>query len=140
MPITIKSLDHLVLTVASIERTAAFYSRVLGMETRTFGQGRVALHFGRQKINLHEVGHVLDANVRHATPGSADFCLLTETPVEEVLAHLRTCSVRIIEGPVTRTGAVHGLKSVYFYDPDENLIEVAHEVQRPMVQRSGAEA
>ena len=140
MAITIRSLDHLVLTVASIERTTAFFSRVLGMEVRVFGQGRVALHFGRQKINLHEVGHVLDANVRHATPGSADFCLLTDTPVEEVLAHLRACGVRIIEGPVSRTGAAHALKSVYFYDPDENLIEVAHEVQRPMIHRPGAEA
>lgn len=140
MPITIKSLDHLVLTVASIGRTAAFYSRVLGMEVRLFGQGRVALHYGRQKINLHEVGQVLDANVRHATPGSADFCLLTDTPLEEVLSHLRGCGVRIIEGPVSRTGAAHALRSVYFYDPDENLIEVAHEVQRPTIHRQGAEA
>lgn len=140
MPITIRSLDHLVLTVASIERTAAFYSSVLGMEVHTFGQGRVALHFGRQKINLHEIGRAVDSNVRHATPGSADFCLLTDTPLDELLAHLRSCGVRVIEGPVTRTGAVHGLKSVYFYDPDENLIEVAHEVHRPTVHRSGAEA
>ena len=140
MPIAIRSLDHVVLTVTSIERTTAFYSRVLGMEVRTFGQGRVALHFGRQKINLHEVGRVLDANVRHATPGSADFCLLTDTPIEEVLAHLRACGVHVIEGPVSRTGAVHGLRSVYFYDPDENLVEVAHEVQRPTIHRSGAEA
>src|SRR5512141_2491537 len=114
MPITIKSLDHLVLTVASIERTTAFYSRVLGMEARTFGQGRVALHFGRQKINLHEVGHVLDPFVRHATPG------------EEVLALLLACDVTVVKGPVNRTGAVHTLWSVYFYDPDDNLIEVAN--------------
>jgi catechol 2,3-dioxygenase-like lactoylglutathione lyase family enzyme len=140
MPITIKSLDHLVLTVASIERTAAFYSRVLGMEVRTFGQGRVALHFGRQKINLHELGHVLDPNVRHATPGSADVCLLTDASIHEVLEHLRACGVPVILGPVSRTGAVHTITSVYFYDPDENLIEVAHEVQRPAIQRSGAEA
>lgn len=140
MPITIRSLDHLVLTVASIEKTTTFYEQVLGMEVRTFGQGRVALHFGRQKINLHEVGHVLDPNVRHATPGSADLCLLTDTPIEKVLAHLRTCGVAIVKGPVTRTGAVHALKSVYFYDPDENIIEVAHEVQPPTIHRGGAEA
>ncbi len=140
MPITIRSLDHLVLTVASIQRTAAFYSRVLGMEVRPFGQGRVALHFGRQKINLHEVGHVLDQNVRHATPGSADLCLLTDSPMHDVLDHLHACGVPVITGPVSRTGAVHAITSVYFYDPDENLIEVAHEVQRPAVQRSGAEA
>lgn len=140
MPITIRSLDHLVLTVASIEKTAAFYSRVLGMEVRTFGQGRVALHFGRQKINLHEVGRVLDPSVRHATPGSADFCLLTDAPMEEVLAHLGSCGVPVVEGPVNRTGAVHGLRSVYFYDPDENLVEIAHEVQPPAIHRGGAEA
>jgi catechol 2,3-dioxygenase-like lactoylglutathione lyase family enzyme len=136
----IKSLDHLVLTVASIERTAAFYSRVLGMEVRTFGQGRVALHFGRQKINLHEVGKVIDSNVRHATPGSGDFCLLTDTPIEQVLAHLRACGVPIVTGPVNRTGAVHGMKSVYFYDPDENIVEVAHELQAPAIHRGGVAA
>lgn len=140
MPITIKSLDHLVLTVASIERTTAFYSRVLGMEVRSFGQSRVALHFGRQKINLHEVGHVVDQNVRHATPGSADLCLLTDTPIREVMEHLDACGVPVITGPVSRTGAVHDLRSVYFYDPDENLIEVSHEVERPSVHRAGAEA
>ena len=140
MPITIRSLDHVVLTVASIEETAAFYSRVLGMEVRTFGQGRVALHFGRQKINLHEVGRVVDPNVRHATPGSADFCLLTDTPIEEVMGHLAACSVPVVEGPVDRTGAVHALKSVYFYDPDDNLIEVAHELQRPAARRTEAAA
>ena len=140
MPITVRSLDHLVLTVASIERTAAFYARVLGMEVRTFGQGRVALHFGRQKINLHEAGHVLDPNVRHATPGSADFCLLTDTPIDGVLAHLRACGVAVVEGPVNRTGSVLALRSVYFHDPDENLVEVAHELEPAAIHRSGAEA
>ena len=140
MPIAIKSLDHLVLTVASIERTSTFYSRVLGMEVRTFGQGRVALHFGRQKINLHEVGHAVDPNVRHATPGSADFCVLTDGPIHEVAEHLRACGVAVVDGPVSRAGAVHALRSVYFYDPDENLIEVAQELQRPTLQRAGAEA
>jgi len=125
--ISIKRLDHLVLTVASIPRTAEFYARVLGMEARIFGKGRVALHFGVQKLNLHEVGKVVDPNVRHATPGSADLCLITDTPLEEVLVHLRTCGVRVIVGPVDRTGAVHALRSIYFYDPDENLVEVANE-------------
>jgi catechol 2,3-dioxygenase-like lactoylglutathione lyase family enzyme len=110
------------------------------LEVRLVGQGRVALHYGRQKINLHEFGRVLDANVRHATPCSADFCLLTDTPVEEVLSQLSGCGARIIEGPVSRTGAAHALRSVYFYDPDENLIEVAREVQRPTIHRPGAEA
>jgi catechol 2,3-dioxygenase-like lactoylglutathione lyase family enzyme len=110
------------------------------MEVRTFAQGRVALHFGRQKINLHEVGHVLDPNVRHATPGSADFCLLTDAPTEDVLVHLRACGVPVVAGPVNRAGAVHGLNSIYFYDPDENLVEVAHEVQPTAIHRGEVEA
>lgn len=126
--ISVKSFDHLVLTVASIRRTAEFYARVLGMEVRTFGKGRTALHFGAQKINLHEVGSVVDPNVRHATPGSADFCLIADTPMEDVLAHLRACGVRVVLGPVERTGAIRPLRSVYFHDPDENLVEVANEL------------
>jgi len=126
--ISIKGLDHLVLTVASISRTADFYARVLGLEVRTFGKGRVALHFGAQKLNLHEVGNVVDPNVRHATPGSADLCLITGTPIGDVLAHLRACGVPLVAGPVERTGAVRPLRSVYFYDPDENLVEVANEL------------
>ncbi len=125
--ISVRSLDHVVLTVASIARTADFYARVLGMEVRRFGEGRVALHFGAQKLNLHEVGKVVDPNVRHATPGSADLCLLTETPIDDVVAHLRACGVRVVLGPVDRTGAARPLRSVYFHDPDENLIEVANE-------------
>ncbi len=134
MPVSVKSLDHLVLTVARIERTVAFYERALGMEARTFAPGRVALHFGRQKLNLHEVGHVVDRNVRHATPGSADFCLLSDTPVEEVAAHLAASGVPVILGPVERIGAARRLRSVYFYDPDENLVEVANEVGEPPAQ------
>jgi catechol 2,3-dioxygenase-like lactoylglutathione lyase family enzyme len=83
---------------------------------------------------------VVDRNVRHATPGSADFCLLTDAPIEEVLAHLRACGVPVVEGPVNRTGSVHALKSVYFYDPDENLVEIAHEVQPQSIHRSGVAA
>jgi catechol 2,3-dioxygenase-like lactoylglutathione lyase family enzyme len=120
----VDSLDHLVLTVASIEATATFYGRVLGMERREFAPGRVALHFGGQKLNLHETTRVVDSNVRHATPGSADLCFLTSAPLEEVLAHLTACGVKVIEGPVRRTGARGPIESVYFHDPDENLIEV----------------
>jgi catechol 2,3-dioxygenase-like lactoylglutathione lyase family enzyme len=118
-------LDHLVLTVRDVEAMAAFYQRVLGMERRRFGDGRVALHFGRQKLNLHEVGRVVDGNDRHATPGSADLCFLTTATGPEVAAHLSACGVPVIEGPVRRTGAEGPIESVYFYDPDENLIEVA---------------
>ena len=121
----VTSLDHLVLTVANVERTSEFYSQVLGMEPRVFRQTRVALHFGEQKINLHQAGHVVDRNVRHATPGSADLCFLTESPIEDVLRHLAALGVPVIEGPGTRTGARGPITSVYVYDPDENLIEIA---------------
>ncbi len=132
MPTTtslVDALDHLVLTVQSIPRSIAFYERVLGMEARQFKPGRYALHFGRQKINLHEVGHVVDPNVKHATPGSADVCFLTRMPLAEVIAHLQREQVAIVQGPVRATGAQATLQSLYFYDPDENLIEVANEVQ-----------
>ena len=121
----VQALDHLVLTVANIARSCAFYERVLGMQARQFGD-RWALHFGTQKINLHEVGCVLDPNVRHATPGSADLRFLTDAPAEQVIEHLRAQGVSIILGPVDRTGARAHLRSVYFYDPDENLIEIAN--------------
>lgn len=129
--ISIVALDHLVLTVASIDATTAFYERVLGMRAEIFESGGIARHalrFGRQKINLHEVGHVVDPHVRHATPGSADLCLLTETPIADVVAHLERCGVDLVAGPVRRTGAVAKLESVYLYDPDENLVEVANVV------------
>ncbi|MGE8447007.1 VOC family protein [Comamonas sediminis] len=132
MPTTtslVDALDHLVLTVQSIPRSIAFYERVLGMEAREFKPGRYALHFGRQKINLHELGHVVDPNVKHATPGSADVCFLTRMPLAEVIAHLQREQVAIVQGPVRATGAQATLQSLYFYDPDENLIEVANEVQ-----------
>ncbi|MCD2165448.1 VOC family protein [Comamonas koreensis] len=125
----VDALDHLVLTVQSIPRSIAFYERVLGMEARQFKPGRYALHFGRQKINLHEVGHVVDPNVKHATPGSADVCFLTRMPLAEVIAHLQREQVAIVQGPVRAAGAQATLQSLYFYDPDENLIEVANEVQ-----------
>ena len=122
----ILSLDHLVLTVRSIYVTVRFYTTVLGMEARTFGAGRTALHFGAQKINLHQADKPVDKNVRHATPGSADICLLTDTPIEQVIRELNSKEVEIIEGPVERMGATTALRSVYFYDPDENLVEVAN--------------
>lgn len=127
--IRIVGLDHLVLTVADIAQTLSFYSRVLGMTPQRFVSGgaeRHALAFGSQKFNLHQSDHVLDSNVRHATPGSADLCLLTDTPITEVAEHLAACEVDVILGPVRRTGAVHPLLSVYFYDPDENLVEVSN--------------
>ncbi|MEQ9122773.1 MAG: VOC family protein, partial [Alphaproteobacteria bacterium] len=99
MAIKIDSLDHLVLTVRDLEATCRFYERVLGMERRSFGDGRTALHFGRQKLNLHEADRPIDPNVRHATPGSADLCFLTETPMAEVVSSLAAAGVAVITGP-----------------------------------------
>ena len=127
--IRITSIDHLVLTVADIAQTLSFYTRVLGMTPQRFVSGGVerhALAFGSQKFNLHQSDRVIDLNVRHATPGSADLCLLTDTPIAKVVDHLLACDVPVILGPVRRTGAVHPLMSVYFHDPDENLVEVSN--------------
>lgn len=125
-PVTIDRLDHLVLTVADIDATCAFYSRVLGMEVRRFGpQGRRALHFGRHKINLHQRGKEFEPKAAHPTPGSADLCLIAAVPLEAVVAHLKGCGVAIEAGPVERTGATGPIRSVYIRDPDANLIEIA---------------
>ncbi len=121
----IVGLDHLVLTVADIDATAAFYGRVLGMRRVSFGQGRTALAFGRQKINLHQAGRELEPKARHPTPGSGDLCLITAASIEALVAHLQACGVEIEAGPVARTGAVGPIQSVYFRDPDGNLIEVS---------------
>ena len=121
----IDGLDHLVLTVADVGRTRDFYERVLGMEPMVFGEGRHALAFGAQKINLHEEGREFEPKAAVPTPGSADLCFLTNAPVAEVVEHLGANGVEILEGPVGRTGATGPIKSVYFRDPDGNLIEVA---------------
>ncbi|PWC36513.1 VOC family protein [Azospirillum sp. TSO35-2] len=122
----IARLDHVVLTVASIEATCAFYHDVLGMEVVTFAGGRRALAFGAQKFNLHEVGREFEPKAKRPTAGSADFCLITETPLDAVIAHLQAHGVAIEEGPVPRTGATGPMRSVYFRDPDDNLVEVSN--------------
>ncbi|HET9765158.1 MAG TPA: VOC family protein [Casimicrobiaceae bacterium] len=122
----IDSLDHLVLTVADFEATCSFYRRVLGMQVVTFAQGRQALGFGRQKINLHLRGHEFEPKAERPTPGSGDLCFLTSTPLGEVVAHLSAEGVAIVDGPVRRTGATGPILSVYLRDPDGNLIEIAN--------------
>lgn len=119
------SIDHLVLTVLDIERTCLFYETILGMERVAFGEGRTALHFGRQKINLHQSDSPVDLNVKHATCGSADLCFIVNIGIEEVFDHLTGLGVRVIQGPCERTGASGPIRSVYIYDPDENLIELS---------------
>lgn len=122
----IKNIDHFVLTVASIEETCSFYEKTLGMKIEVFGEGRKALVFGNQKINLHEVGSEFEPKADRPTSGAGDFCLITETPITEVVQHLNNCNVRIEDGPVSRTGARGAITSVYFRDPDQNLIEVSN--------------
>src|SRR5580692_8294015 len=122
----IEHLDHLVLTVADIARTCEFYEKVLGMETVTFGAGRKALSFGQQKINLHQAGQEFEPKAARPTPGSGDLCFITSTPVAAVILHLKKAGVAIEEGPVPRTGATGPIQSVYFRDPDGNLIEASN--------------
>ncbi|XP_073416033.1 glyoxalase domain-containing protein 5 [Dendrobates tinctorius] len=134
VPFRIKHLDHLVLTVRSLEETVGFYARVLGMDVVTFKGDRKALTFGIQKINLHEAGNEFEPKAKHPKPGSADLCLITDTPLTTVLRHLQICGVHVEEGPVSRTGAVGEIQSVYFRDPDHNLIEVSNytaDIKRP---------
>jgi Lactoylglutathione lyase and related lyases len=122
----IDRLDHLVLTVSDLQRTIAFYEKVLGMKVVRFGEGRYALHFGRQKINLHERGREFEPKADTPCPGSADLCFIAGTPLEEVMRHLENCRIAIEEGPVERTGATGKIRSVYVRDPDRNLIEIAN--------------
>jgi catechol 2,3-dioxygenase-like lactoylglutathione lyase family enzyme len=124
--IRIDHLDHQVLTVASIEATCDFYARALGMQVETFGQGRTALRFGDQKINLHQAGREFEPKALRPTPGSADLCFIATTPLEEVMAHLQRLGIAIEEGPVPRTGATGPIRSVYLRDPDANLIEISN--------------
>jgi catechol 2,3-dioxygenase-like lactoylglutathione lyase family enzyme len=118
-------LDHLVLTVADLDRTVDFYVRVLGMRAVVFADGRRAVSFGTSKINLHQAGHELSPRAARATPGSADLCFVAGTPIDAVVAHLAGEGVAVEEGPVVRTGALGEMTSVYFRDPDGNLIEVS---------------
>ncbi|HEY3908871.1 MAG TPA: VOC family protein [Stellaceae bacterium] len=122
----IERLDHLVLTVADIGSTCEFYTRVLGMEVATFGEGRTALKFGRQKINLHPADRVPGLVAERPTPGSGDLCFITTTPLAEVSAHLGRCGVPIVAGPGPRAGAIGTIQSGYIRDPDQNLIEISN--------------
>jgi len=123
---SIDRIDHIVLTCHDVERTVAFYQKVLGMEPVTFAGGRRGLAFGRQKFNLHQAGREFDPKALKPTPGAIDLCLITLTPLADVQAHLKASGVAIIEGPVQKTGATGPIESVYFRDPDGNLIEVSN--------------
>ena len=124
----IRAIDHVVMTVRDVERTVSFYEEALGMQAVTFGEGRRALAFGDQKLNLHQAGREFEPKAQAPTPGSVDLCLLTDEPLDKVVAHLRRSGVTIELGPVAKTGARRPLRSIYFRDPDDNLIEVANEM------------
>lgn len=122
----IDSIDHVVMTVRDVQATCDFYGRALGMEAVKFGEGRTALAFGVQKINLHQAGKEFEPKAHLPVPGSVDLCFITSTPLDEVVRHLDDCGVTLIQGPVRKTGARGPLLSVYFRDPDLNLIEVSN--------------
>ena len=127
-------IDHLVLTVDDIETTLKFYERALGLKRELFqgsdGQTRYALTFGKQKINLQDRATETPTKARRPTFGSGDFCLIAAVPLDEVIEHLRAEDVAIEAGPVPRRGALGALRSIYFRDPDGNLVEVAEYVAR----------
>lgn len=126
--IKIDHIDHLVLTVASIDRTCTFYTDALGMEIETFGGGRKALRFGNQKINLHQAGQEFEPKANAPTPGSGDLCFIAATGLEDVISHLNRLRIPIEQGPIDRTGAMGKIRSVYIRDPDANLIEISNPV------------
>lgn len=124
----IDRIDHLVLTVSDISTTIRFYEEVLGFSAVTFKQNRKALIFGAQKINLHQQEMEFDPKASRPTPGSADLCFITSTPINDVVSEILQAGISIVEGPVERTGATGEIMSIYIRDPDGNLIEISQYV------------
>ncbi|APR89583.1 VOC family protein [Salmonella enterica subsp. enterica serovar Infantis] len=124
----IDRIDHLVLTVSDISTTIRFYEEVLGFSAVTFKQNRKALIFGAQKINLHQQEMEFEPKASRPTPGSADLCFITSTPINDVVSEILQAGISIIEGPVERTGATGEIMSIYIRDPDGNLIEISQYV------------
>ena len=123
--ISIDRVDHLVLTVADVDRAVEFYAQVLGMEPVTFPGERRAVRFGDKTIKLHQASELVGPTATHPVPGSANLCFVTNNALSEVQDHLRSNEVWIEEGPVVRTGSLGPITSLYLRDPDGNLIEVA---------------
>ncbi len=126
----ITAIDHIVLTVKNIVETVKFYESVLGMETELFADGRTALKFGAQKINLHQYGQEFEPKAHSPLPGSNDLCFITETSLDSAMEHVQQYGIAVIAGPVQRTGATTTLLSFYVRDPDGNLIEVANSASK----------
>jgi catechol 2,3-dioxygenase-like lactoylglutathione lyase family enzyme len=122
----IEKLDHLVLTVKSLETTCRFYTKVLGMRVVTFAGGRKAIVFGNYKINLHEAGKEFEPKALQPAPGSADLCFITGEPLSDIEELLKHQGVKVLEGPVKRTGAKGPILSIYLRDPDGNLLEISN--------------
>ena len=122
----IERIDHIVLTVADLNKTIDFYTNILGLNIVAFSAGRLALTFGNQTINLHENGKEFEPKASLPTCGSIDLCLITSTQIENVLTELKNKGVEIIEGIVERTGAIGKIRSIYIRDPDKNLIELSN--------------
>jgi catechol 2,3-dioxygenase-like lactoylglutathione lyase family enzyme len=122
------SIDHIVLTVSNIDKTCEFYSTIMGMEVISFSNGRKALKFGIQKINLHEKNNEFDPKASNSTSGSADICFITTTPIETIIKKIACKDINILEGPILRTGATGPINSIYFRDPDGNLIEISNKI------------
>ena len=120
------SLDHMVVNVSDMDRACGFYARVLGAEIVEFGAGRKAVRIGNQKLNLHDAAARAEPIARQPRVGGADLCILTETPVADVVRHLETLAIEIVDGPVERSGATGPIWSVYIRDPDGNLIEISN--------------
>lgn len=121
----LERIDHVVFTVRDVDATCMFYARAFGMEVVTFGGGRKALQFGQCKINLHQYGNEFEPKAAQPAPGTQDICLVTRAAMQEVIDHLRSVRLDLIEGPVPRTGALGAMESVYLRDPDGNLVEIA---------------
>ncbi len=125
MPFAVDRIDHVVLNCRDVEQTVHWYARVLGMRREVFGDGRIALVFGNQKLNERPTGAPNWATGAVDAPGSLDLCFIADVSADEVGAHLRACDVPILEGPVAKTGAPGPMTSHYCRDPDGNLVEVA---------------
>ena len=121
----IDHIDHIVLTTRDLDGCIRFYSEVLGMKLEKFAQGRLALKFGEQKINLHEWGREFEPRAHVAAPGTLDLCFIASIPLDQVMIKLKKNQVAILEGPVAKTGAKGLMQSVYVRDPDLNLVEIS---------------